>query len=180
MFEIICSPSKPPFTTKLQSTVHNAASIAMDCLSTQCARVLTCQEDNTGCDLGWLTWTSLRCCELFLRLLTHSRWDEGRPNWTGCHGVHANASVDVLVAQTTSEWDDSTLCRSIVEKIRSTDVGVDGGVVDDCGTFLHVWEDVFWEVEEGMDVRVEGLFPLLPSLTLVSARFMKRSGNLLG
>jgi len=152
----------------------------MDGLPTQCARVLTSQEYNTCRDLRWLTWTSLRCCELFLRLFTHSRWDEGRPNRTRCHSVHANASVDVLVAQTTSERDNSTLCRSIVEKIRSTDVGVDRGVVDDRRTFLHVREDVFREVEEWMDIRVEGLFPLVPSLMLVSARFMERSGNLLG
>lgn len=85
----------------------------------------------------------------------------------------------ILVAETTGEGDDGTLCRCVVEKIWTADVGVDGGVVDDRGSFSHVWEDVFGEVEEWMDVGVEGLFPLLPGFALVPAR-SHGNDNLLG
>lgn len=70
----------------------------------------------------------------------------------------------ILVAETSGERDDGTLCRCVVEKIWTTNIGIDGCVVDDCGTLGHVWEDVLGEVKERMDVGVKGLFPLLPGL----------------
>jgi hypothetical protein len=75
--------------------------------------------------------------------------------------------VYVLVAETTSERDDSALCGCVVEEIWTADIGVYGGVVDDRGAFLHVREGIFREIEEGVDVGIESLFPLFPILALV-------------
>lgn len=169
----ICEAIISALSCSLGLTIDDAASVAVDGLTAQSAGVLTGQEDNTGRNLRWLTWPSLWCRELLLCLLAHCSRDEWRPNWTWCHGIHANTPVYVLVAETTGERDDGTLCRCVVEKIWTADVGIDGGVVDDCGAFGHVWEDVFGEVEEGMDVGVEGLFPLFPGLVLVPARSLE-------
>lgn len=77
------------------------------------------------------------------------------------NSVNTNALADVLVAETSGEGHNGAFCRGVVEEIRSADVGVDGSVVDDGGAGLHVGESILGDVEEGVDVDVEGVYPLL-------------------
>lgn len=77
------------------------------------------------------------------------------------NSVDTNALADVLVAETSGEGHNGALCRGVVEKIGSADVGVDGSVVDDGGAGLHVGERVLGDVEERVNVDVEGVYPLL-------------------
>lgn len=81
---------------------------------------------------------------------------------TGTDAVDTNAFADLLVRQSTSEGDNGTFCRGIIEKIGAADVWVDGSIVDDGITALHVRQGVFGKVEHGMDVGVECLDPLIP------------------
>ena len=45
------------------------------------------------------------------------------------------------------------------KKIGTTDVGVDGGVVDDAVARVHVRQSVLGHVEERVNVRVESEYP---------------------
>lgn len=118
-------------------------------------------------------------------LRTHSRWDEGCPDYivlaslpkhntrlnsTGegrgrltrarAHSIDADAIADLLVAKSTSEGNDGTFGACVIEQIGPADVWVDRGAGDDGVALLHVWEGVFGEEEEGVDVSVKGLNPL--------------------
>lgn len=48
----------------------------------------------------------------------------------------------------------------VVEQVRTTDIGVDRGVVDDCVACFHLWEQHLGEIEEWVDVGVKGFMPL--------------------
>lgn len=55
--------------------------------------------------------------------------------------------MDELVGEAAGEGDDGAFCGGVVEEVGAADVGVYGGVVDDCGAGFHVGEGVFGEEE---------------------------------
>ena len=120
------------------------------------------QEDEAGCDLGRLGWTTHGCgAELVLRLFRHGRRDQGGPDGSGADGVDTDAVRDLLVVQSASEGHDGAFAGGVVEQVGASDICVDGSAVADGVTALHVLEGVLGEVEIGVDVGVEGLQPLL-------------------
>lgn len=80
--------------------------------------------------------------------------------WTRTDGIHTNAFPDDLIGQPTSEGDDCSFGRGVIEKIRTADVCVDRSVIDDRVTARHMREDIFRQPKQGMDICDEGLFPL--------------------
>lgn len=50
--------------------------------------------------------------------------------------------MDKLVTETTREGDNGSLGGGIVEQVGSANVGVDGRIVDDAVSDLHVWKSV--------------------------------------
>lgn len=125
------------------------------------AAVLTRQEDEARPDLRRLRRTAHGRRELVLGPVVHGRGHQGCPDWPGAHGVDADALADLLVVEAAGEGDDGAFGGGVVEEVRAADVGVDGGVVDDCVAALHMLEGVFGEVVVGVNVGVEGLEPLL-------------------
>ena len=81
--------------------------------------------------------------------------------WSRTHGIHTNSERDLLIMQTTSEGNDGTFARRVIEKVGTADVSIHGGVVDNDIAALHVLEGILGHVEVWMDVCVEGLEPLL-------------------
>jgi hypothetical protein len=149
---------------KLKSSplaIHNNSAIGMNRLASDGSAVHTRQEHKASCHLTGLERPANGCCELLLRVLSHGRNDQRRPHRAWCDSIDPDSLTGVLVGKTTSEGDDGALGGCVVKEIRSSNVRVDACIVDDCAARLHVWERVFGEVEDGMDVCVEGLNPLL-------------------
>ena len=70
--------------------------------------------------------------------MLHGRRDQRRPNGTGTDAIDADAIFKLLVGKAAGEGDDGTFAGGVVKEIRTADVGVDGGAVDDCVAGLHV------------------------------------------
>lgn len=70
--------------------------------------------------------------------------------------------LELLVGKTAGEGYNGTFGGSIIQEVWTTDIRVDGCAGDYSVTTLHLGKSVFTEVEEGMDVGVEGFNPLLP------------------
>lgn len=154
----LCFPSP---STHRSAIDHNTA-VRMQALPRNHTAILTRQENKASRNLGRLRRpTHRRSAELILRLLRHRRGDEGRPDGAGADGVDADAVGDLLVVQAAGEGHDGAFGAGVVEQVGPADVRVDGGAVADGVAALHVLEGVFGDVEEGVDVRVEGLEPLL-------------------
>ena len=68
--------------------------------------------------------------------------DQGKLTRPWANTVHTDALADLHVRQPTSECYNGTFGRSVVEKVRSTYVCVDGAAVDDGVALLHVRESV--------------------------------------
>ena len=120
----------------------------MQHLPTQLRRIRTRKEYNTSSNLARLRRPTHRAGKLLLRLLIHCRRDERSPDWPRRHSVDTDSFADELVRQAAGERHDGAFGAGVVEQVWTADVGVYGGVVDDCVAFLHVWEGVFGEVEE--------------------------------
>ena len=138
----------------------------MQTLPSNHTAILTGQENKARRDLRRLRRPAhRRGAELVHRRLVHGRGDQGRPDGAGADGVDADAVGDLLVVQAAREGDDGAFGGGVVEEVGAADVRVHGGAVDDRVAGFHVREGVFGDVEVGVDVRVEGLEPLL-SVTL--------------
>ena len=156
---LLCFPS--PATDRL--AVDHDTAVGMQALPRNHTAVLTRQEHEASGNLRRLRRTAHgRRAELILRLFRHRRRDQRGPDGAGADGVDADAVGDLLVVQPAGEGHDGAFAGGVVEQVGAADVGVDRGAVADCVAALHVLEGVFGEVEEGVDVRVEGLEPLLP------------------
>ena len=150
-------------------SVDNDTAVGVDGLTGDTAAVGTCQKDEASGNLRRLTWPAHGRSELFLSLVVHGRWDQRRPDRAGGNSVDTDALGHKLVGQASGEGDDSTLCRGVVEKIWSADVCINGGVVDDGVSLLHVLESIFGQVEERVNVSLESELPLISALMLVTA-----------
>lgn len=159
-------------TRKDSSTVNDYTTIRMQTLARNQATILAGQEDKASSNLRWLPRsTHRRAAELVLSVFLHGRRDKWCPDWAWAHSIHTDAVRYLLVMQTAGEGDDGAFRACVIKEIRATDVGVDGGAVDDRVARFHVCESVFGKVEVGVDVCVEGfepLIPLLPVLALLS------------
>lgn len=134
----------------------------MQCLPRYQTAVLTCQEDEAGSNFRGLTRSAHGSpAELIHGILLHCRGDQWGPYGAGSDGVDADTESNLLVGQATGEGDDGTFGGGVVQKIGATDVGVDGGVVDDGVTRFHVLKSVLGDVEIRVDIGVEGLEPLI-------------------
>jgi hypothetical protein len=102
------------------------------------------------------------CSELLDGLLIHRGWDERCPYRAGRDGVNADALGDDLVGQATREGNNGALGRCVVEQVGAANVGVNRGVVEDGCARLHVGQGVLGQVEEWVNVGVEGVYPLVP------------------
>lgn len=142
-------------------TRHNRPAIRMNRLPTNRTTIIRRQKHKHSRNLTRLRRPSNRRRKLLNRLIIHRRGDQRRPHGPRRNSIHPNAFTHVLVRQATGEGDDGTFGGCVVEQIGAPNVRVDGGVVDDCGAFFHVWERVFAEVEEWVDVGVEGFEPLV-------------------
>jgi len=118
--------------------------------------------------LGWPTHG--RGAKLILCVFLHGAGNERCPDGTGADSVHADTVGDLLVVEPACERDNGAFAGGVVEEVGTADVGVYRGAVDDGVAGLHVREGVFGKVEEGVDVSVEGLEPLLPGPPLVHSR----------
>lgn len=127
------------------------------------ATILTRQKDKASRNLARLSRSPHRGpAKLIHSILLHRRRDQRRPHGSGSDGVDADAELDLLVREAAGEGDDGAFGGGVVEEVRTTDVGVDGGAVDDCVAGFEVLEGVFGDEEVGVDVGVEGLEPLFP------------------
>lgn len=95
-------------------TVDDAATIAVNGLTTDCRAVSRSQEDHTGGNLGGLSRSAHWRGELLLRLLVHGGRNQRRPDGARGHGIDTDALGDKLVAQATSEGDNGTLGRGVI------------------------------------------------------------------
>jgi hypothetical protein len=86
-----------------------------------------------------------------------------RPTRARTNAVDTNTFFELLIRQGSCECHDGSLGRRIVEQIATTDVWVDRCTVDDGGSSFHMRQSILREVEEWMDVRVEGSLPLVPA-----------------
>lgn len=80
-------------------------------------------------------------------------------SWTD--GIDSDAFADLLVGQCSCESDNSTLSRSIVKQVPSSDVGVHGSTIDDGRASLEMRHCVFGQIEVRMNVGIERILPLL-------------------
>ena len=101
---------------------------------------------------------------MILRFFGHGRRDQGSPDGAGADGVDTDALGDLLVMQSTCEGHDGAFGGGVVEQVGAADVCVDGRAIVDGVAALHVLEGVLGEVEEGVDVGVEGLEPLISEM----------------
>ena len=131
-------------------------------MSADQAAVLTSQEDEACGDFTWLAWAAQGRSELILRLFVHRRWDQRRPYWTRTNAVNTNTFAYLLVGQASGKRNYSALGRCVIEKIRTADIGIDRGIVDDGIAGFQVGKSVLGEVEVWMDISVERLEPLFP------------------
>lgn len=138
--------SSPPDETHL--SIHNDASVGVDDLSRQLKRICRRQEYDTSGNLRRLAWSTHGTGKLLDRIRRHGGGNQRRPDWARSHGIHSDTLGDKLVGETSREGDNGALGGSVIQEIGSTNVGVDGGVVDDGVALSHVGKDVFGEVEE--------------------------------
>jgi len=136
---------------------------SVDSLATDARTVGAGQEDEASSNLRRLTGSSNGRSELLLSFLVHGCGNQRSPDRARGDRVHTDAATAVLVRKTTGKGDNGTLGAGVVEKIGATDIGVHRGVIDDGVTGLHVGQTVLGQVEEGVDVGVEGELPLLPA-----------------
>ena len=134
----------------------------MQTLSTDKGTVRAGQKDEASSDLRWLSRTSHRRCELVLLLSVHSSWDEWGPDRAGADTVDTDTVFNLLVGERARKGYDGALGGRVIEEIGAADVGVYRGAGDNGVTALHLREHVFGQVEEGVDVGVEGINPLFP------------------
>jgi len=134
----------------------------MQALARDKATIQTRQKHKASSDLARLSGPPDRARELLLGLLGHGRRDQGRPDGARTHGVHADAVLDLLIGEAARESDDGAFRGRVVEQVGTADVWVDRGAGDDGVAALHLWEGIFGEEEEGVDVCVEGVEPLIP------------------
>lgn len=165
VFRCLQKGSLLPLTSALfvSLAVHYHTTVAVYGLPTDARTVRTRQEHHTCRDLARLRWPTHRARELLLRFLVHCGRNQGRPYGARSDRVNANALTEVLVRETTREGNDCSLGGCVIKKIRPTYVGVDGGIVDDSAATFHVWEDVLGQIKHGVDIYVEGMYPLLPN-----------------
>lgn len=133
----------------------------MQRLSRDETTILARKENEARCDLRRLARPPHRRGELILRIVVHRAGNQWRPDRPRTHAVHADALAHLLVGQAAGESYDGAFRARVVEEIGAADIRVDGGVIDDGVAGLHVRDAEFREVVEGVDVRVEGLVPLL-------------------
>lgn len=103
-----------------------------------------------------------RASERLLRLIIHGSWNQRRPNRTWAHTVHPDPVLNLLVRETASESYNCSLSGGVVKQVGTTDVVVHRSACDDRVAALHLWEHVFGEEKEGVDVGIEGFDPLFP------------------
>lgn len=133
---------------KRQSTINNYSTISVNCLTAYATTISTGQKDEYGCDFAGLTGTAHRACELVLLLLAHRRGHERCPNRPWSNSVDTNALAKELIRKTTSKGDDGTLCRGIVQEIRTADISIDTCIGDDCRAWLEVRSGIFGDEKE--------------------------------
>jgi hypothetical protein len=126
------------------------------------------QKHKTRCNLARLTGPANRRSKLFHRILRHCRRYQRRPYRSGSDGIDPDTLGAILIRQASCEGYYGAFGRSVIEKVRAADVGVDGSVIDDGVTALHMGNGILAEVEERMDVGVEGVHPLVPGKSLTS------------
>lgn len=143
-------------------TVDNGTAVGVDSLATDGAAVVARQEDKASSNLARLRRPADWGGELLDGLVVHGCRNERGPDRSWSNGVDTDSPSDILVRQTASEGDDGALCGRVVEQVWTTDVCIDRGIVDDSCTTLHVREGVLGEEEEGVNVGVESMEPLVP------------------
>ena len=102
------------------------------------ATILARQKHETSRNLRRLPRPTHRRAELILRVVLHGRRDQRRPDGTGTDAIDADAVFELLVGEAAGEGDNGTFAGGVVKEIRTADVGVNGGAVDDCVARLHV------------------------------------------
>lgn len=126
-----------PATSTAILSIDDHATIGMQRLPCNHTAVLARQEDKAGCDLARLGRSTHRIgAELIYCILLHGRGDQRRPHGPGSNGIDADAERDLLVVEATGKGDDGSLGGGVVQEVRAADIGVYGGVVDDCVTRL--------------------------------------------
>ena len=106
--------------------------------------------------------------------MLHCARDQRRPDGPRADTVDADPELELLVGETAGEGDHGALGGGVVEEIRAADVGVDGGAVNDGVAGFHVLEGVFADEEDGVDVDVEGVEPLISELGVWSVLYNER------
>jgi len=157
-----CSCFQPHLTAQ-HLTVHNNTSIGVNSLSSECGAVHAAQKHHTGCNLARLQGPANRGCKLLHRIIIHGGGNQRGPDRARRNRVHADSFTAVHIGEAAGEGDDGALSGGIVEQVRATNVGIYTGVIDDGAAGLHVRNRSFAEMEEGVDVGVEGPEPLLPT-----------------
>jgi hypothetical protein len=94
-----------------------------------------------------------------LSIIVHSSGNKGSPNRSRADCVDTDILAEEDVGKTTSERDNGTLGGGVVEKDQI--IRIDGGVVDDSITTLHLRSEVLGQEPERVNVGVEGLDPVL-------------------
>lgn len=135
----------------------------MECLPAHARAVGRSQKHDAGGDFARLDGPAHGARELFLLLLRHGRGDKRRPHGTRRDGVDPDTLADLLVAEPSRERHDRPFRRRVIQQVGPADVVVDTGVIDDGAAWLHVRQRVLGEVEEGVDVSVERVDPLVPA-----------------
>lgn len=146
--------------------IDDDTAVGVDSLPRDGRAIRAGKEDEARRNLTRLQRPPHRTCELLHRLIGHGRRDQRRPNRARRHGINPDAPSNVLVGQAAGKGDDGAFGGSIVKKVRTTDVGVYGSVVDDGAAARHVGEGVFGHEKEGVDVCVEGVEPLFPGYNI--------------
>ena len=148
--------------------IDHDPTIRMQALTADQTAVLACQEHEASGNFAWLPRSTQRRAEFLLSLFVHcGRYKRG-PNGARTHSVHPDTLTDLLVRETTSEGDDCPLGRCVVKQVWATNVGINGGIVDDRIARFHVRKAVLGHEEVRMDVSVEGTNPLISGLWLGS------------
>lgn len=92
------------------------------------------------------------------RIVTYQRSQDR----TGADGIDSDSSfLDYLVRERTRKRHDRTLGRRVINEFGVSDERVDTGVVDDARSPGHHRDQRLGEVEDGVDVGLEYVFPLI-------------------
>jgi len=70
--------------------------------------------------------------------------------------------LHLLIREAAREGYNCSFGGSVVEKVGSSNIVVDGCTSDDRVATLHLWKNIFGEEEEWMDVGIESFDPLFP------------------